>query len=161
MTEEFDLIDVLPHKPPMILVDKIISYDVEKLKLSAEVSISKDTLFFDTVMGGVPAWVGIEYMAQTIGALSGVFGKKKNEEKPTMGFILGTRKYENKIGCFKEGKSYRIDVEELFYSSGLGCFKGIIKDKKENICASAELNVFRMENSDDFVNQVVKGKIDG
>ena len=59
-----DIRSLVPHAGPMVLLDRVISVDEDSLL--AEVRIRSDSLFCNT--DGVGAWVGIEYMAQAIGA---------------------------------------------------------------------------------------------
>ena len=60
---------LLPHDAPMILIDKII--DVSKLTIHCQVEINAGGMFFDKQINATPAWVGIEFMAQTVAAWSG------------------------------------------------------------------------------------------
>src|ERR1051325_2359742 len=62
-----DIRSLLPHTGRMVLLDRVIAADADNL--CAEVTIRRDSVFFDG--SGVGAWVGIEYMAQTIGAYAG------------------------------------------------------------------------------------------
>ena len=63
--------ELLPHDPPMVLIDKVLSYDENSLV--AEVAIRPDSAFCGA--NGVPGWVGIEYMAQAIAAHAGASGR--------------------------------------------------------------------------------------
>jgi predicted hotdog family 3-hydroxylacyl-ACP dehydratase len=55
---------VVPHTGTMVLLDQIEYWD--ETGLQASVTIRADAPFAD--VSGVPAWVGIELMAQTIAA---------------------------------------------------------------------------------------------
>ena len=59
-----DIRSLLPHSGPMVLLDRVIAADEESL--CAEVRIRENSLFCNA--DGVGAWVGLEYMAQAIGA---------------------------------------------------------------------------------------------
>jgi ApeP dehydratase len=68
MTETLPPIaDLVPHKGPMCLLDRLI--EVEEERLVAEVMVSDSSLF--SRGGTVGAWVGIEYMAQAVAAWAG------------------------------------------------------------------------------------------
>ena len=153
---KYELSEILPHKSPMILVDEVVEYDLEKLSLKARIDIGPDSMFYDSVLGGVPSWIGLEYMAQSIGALSGLHGKEHGEGEPIMGFILGTRKYDNAIDFYKNGESYFVEIEELFFNLELGSFRCVIKDSKDEFCAEAELNVFRPQEPLRFIEELGK-----
>jgi len=84
-----DIRTLVPHAGPMVLLDRVISADEESL--CAEVRIRHDSLFCRA--GAVGAWVGLEYMAQAIGAYAG-FTACLRGEPIKLGYLLGTRCYE-------------------------------------------------------------------
>src|SRR5215471_7164387 len=84
-----DIRSLLPHAGPMVLLDRVISVDEDSLL--AEVCIRSDSLFCNG--GGVGAWVGVEYMAQAIGAWAGYTAQLRGEPVK-LGFLLGTRSYD-------------------------------------------------------------------
>ncbi len=133
------LATVLPHKKPMILIDNIVDYSIEEKWLKTCVTIRKDSLFYDTELQGIDSVIGIEYMAQTIGCYA--FFRKELDE-PQIGFLLGTRLYNNAIKKFELGKTYYILVKEFFVAEiySFECF--IYNDKDEEV-ASATINVYQ------------------
>jgi predicted hotdog family 3-hydroxylacyl-ACP dehydratase len=152
-----DLAEVLPHRQPMILIDRICSYDVEGRTLTAEFDVKDGSMFFDAVLCGTPSWVGLEYMAQTVGALTGILGLEERGEKPQIGFILGTRKYLNNICHFSVGKTYTVEASVVFYDDSVGSFKCEIRESTGEICAMAEINAFSPENVELFLKDAMNG----
>jgi predicted hotdog family 3-hydroxylacyl-ACP dehydratase len=148
-----DLAEVLPHKPPMILIDRVLSYDLESLGLIAEFDATENAMFFDAALGGIPPWAGLEYMAQATAALSGINNLEIGGEKPKMGFVLGTRRYQNNIEYYKKGKTYTVEVGKLFYDSSLGSFQCTIREVGGDVCARAEINVFSPDNVEEFLKE--------
>ena len=136
-----DLAKILPHEEPMILIDNIVEYSLEEKWLKSSVTISENSIFYDKDLGGIDSVVGIEYMAQTIGCYA--YYRKKHEE-PKIGFLLGTRLYNNAIKVFELGKTYYILVKEVFVAEifSFECF--IYNDKNEEI-ASATINVYQKD----------------
>lgn len=128
--------ELVPHAGQMLLLDKVIEYDNESLV--AEVVVRGDGLF--NVVDQVPAWVGIEYMAQTIAAHGGMMCVLAG--KPIqLGFLLGTRRYVSNITAFKVGERLTITVNRIMEDQGLGVFNcHIIAD---GIDISAKLNVYQ------------------
>ena len=59
---------------------------------------------------GVPAWAGVEYMAQTIAAHAGVEARARGEP-PAIGFLLGTRAYSTSVEKFPNGSKLTVTVE--------------------------------------------------
>jgi len=137
---------LLPHSPPMVLLDRVLSYSENCL--IAEVCISESSMFYDSDIGGVPAWAGIEYMAQSIAALAGI--KAKRAEKPIkIGFLLGTRKLILEQKIFRSGGVYCVMVEQLFRDeSGLASFECKIQ-QGESLCVWAKVNVFETDEKSD------------
>ena len=84
-----DIRQLLPHSGPMVLLDRVVVADDESM--CAEVRIRSDSFF--CADGGVGAWVGLEYMAQTIGAYAGYTAWLRGEPIK-IGYLLGTRCYE-------------------------------------------------------------------
>jgi predicted hotdog family 3-hydroxylacyl-ACP dehydratase len=146
-----DLAEALPHRPPMILIDRVLSYDLEALSLTAEFDATEKAMFFDSALGGVPSWAGLEYMAQATAALSGINNLEIGREKPKMGFVLGTRRYQNSIEYYRKGETYTVEVEKLFYDNTLGSFQCTIREAGGDICAAAEINVFSPDNVEEFL----------
>jgi predicted hotdog family 3-hydroxylacyl-ACP dehydratase len=100
--------------------------------------------------GGVGAWVGIEYMAQAIGAWAG-YNARLRGEPVKLGFLLGTRRYECRRAIFLLGSVLRVHVQRLFQNeNGLGSFECAI-DNQEGRVATATVTVFQPTNVDDFL----------
>lgn len=105
------LLELLPHKGKMHLLDRIVSYDLEKRTVTAEVDIKKNSIFYDKKLGGIPSYVSFEYIAQTISALSGIEGNVKGEPvKP--GVLLSVNGYSCSVGLFEPGDKVRIEITE-------------------------------------------------
>ena len=145
------LATILPHKEPMILIDDIIDYSVSDKWLKSCVTIREDSLFFDKIINGIDSAVGIEYMAQTIGCYAYF---RKNLSSPKIGFLLGTRLYNNAIKTFELEKTYYILVKEVFVAElySFECF--IYNDKNEEV-ASATINVYQSDN--DNIKEILNG----
>lgn len=113
---DMDISELLPHKGPAVLIDKILSDAPDSITVSAR--ITRQHPFY--VEGhGVPVWVGIEMMAQAIAAHAGLTGRRENRE-PRSGMLLGTRRYETKTSWFAENSDLEILAEREFgENSGL------------------------------------------
>lgn len=146
MKSAFNIQEVVPHSGIMSLLDEILDHGDQSL--CAQVSIDEDSLFAEA--RGVPAWVGIEYMAQTIAAYSGVIAHSAGQPV-SVGFLVGTRKYTCNQPFFPLGQTLKISVhEELRGDNGLGVFRCNITGG--TIDANASLSVFQPKNLDDFLN---------
>ena len=130
---------ILPHKEPMILIDDVIRYSIDEKWLMAEVSIDETSQFYDKQINGVPAIVGIEYMAQAIGCYAYY---RNDEKKPKIGYLLGTKKYNIKIDKFAKNQKYIIRVEEIFLDEALASFSCFIYNKHNDIIADSTVTVY-------------------
>lgn len=139
--------ELVPHSGTMSLLDKVVEYGEDWL--TAEVTISPETLFLTN--DAVPAWVGVEYMAQTIAAFAGILAKT-HQQDVKLGFLLGTRKYISSVSSFPIGTRLLIRVEkELQSDDGLGVFNCSID--ADNISVTARLNVFQPKDAEQFFEQ--------
>ena len=104
-----DIEELVLHRPPMLLVHALTEWDA----ISAEVLVNtQDSALFAETDGRIPAWVGIEYMAQAVSAYAGILAKQ-NGEPLCLGFLLGTRRYSTNVSHFSAGEQLRICVKEL------------------------------------------------
>ena len=133
-----DLIDLLPHDMPLALVDRLI--DVQELSIHSQVTISEQNIFFNHETKSIPAWVGIEFMAQSIAGWSGFHAWKKGN-KPPIGFLLGSRKYQAECSEFQQGDTLDIFAEQILENNGMAVFSCYIECNGQQI-ASSQLNVF-------------------
>jgi len=141
-----DIRSLVPHAGPMVLLDRVISADENSLL--AEVRIRSDSLFCNT--DGVGAWVGIEYMAQAIGAWAGYTARLRGEPVK-LGFVLGTRRYECSRPIFTLGSLLRVHILRVFQDeNGLCSFECSI-DNEEGRVATAIITVFQPPNIDDYL----------
>jgi len=137
---DFAIREILPQQGRMMLLDKVIEFD-DNLMIS-ELRVRNDGLFGDD--NAVPAWLGIEYMAQTIAAHTGLLDKIA--KRPiTMGLLLGTRRYLSNIDQFKVGTLLRVSVEKIIQDQGLGVYDCRISGA--TVAISAKLNVFQTDSS--------------
>lgn len=144
-----DVRTLVPHAGPMVLIDRAISADAENL--CAELRIRSESLF--CVNGAVGSWVGIEYMAQAIGAWAGYTARLRGEPVKR-GFLLGTRRYECLRPCFPVGALLRIHVRRLFQeANGLASFECRIEDER-GVIATGNLSVFQSTEPAEFSKKV-------
>ena len=135
--------ELIPHSPPMVLVDNIVDYGTDWLE--ARITIKPDSYFFDSEHQGVGSWVAIEYMAQAIAALAGIRAKSQGQEVK-LGFLLGSRKYHIHQPFLAVNQEYRIKVQQLYMDdSGLASFDCSIY-QQDTIFAQAKLNVFETDD---------------
>lgn len=148
---KYAIIDVLPHREPMILVDSLVSYDNDSC--ICQVKITKESPFYDESQSGVPSYIGIEYMAQAIAAYSGA-NALDNHDKVTIGFLLGSRKYKTFKSYFLLNTLLSIEIKQLYQeASGLSVFECEINDQTSETLANANINVYQPNDAEAFINE--------
>ncbi|HEX5693215.1 MAG TPA: hotdog family protein [Arenimonas sp.] len=137
---------LVPHRGGMLWLDRILACDDEGAV--AEAVVREEHPFIDG--DAVPAWVGIEYMAQCIAAWAGGQALARGEPvKP--GFLLGTRRYDCRRPRLVLGSRLRIEARrELMGDNGLGMFACRILDGDEEI-AVANVSVFESPDPDAYL----------
>ena len=135
----------------MILLDRIHGVGAEHIECI--VNVGPDAMFADPD-GNVPAWVGLELMAQTIAGFIG-YRAKVNGEPVKVGFLLGTRQYTADVDCFTNGQILCVRAHRLFMDdNGLGVFECKITDSvSHRLLASSNVNVFLPEDVQEFISQ--------
>ncbi|MDR0454694.1 MAG: hypothetical protein LBH05_07790 [Deferribacteraceae bacterium] len=150
-TKYNDLKDILPHKPPMILIDRVLEYDLEARSLAAEFDVTEKSLFFDSSIGGAPSWVGMEYMAQALGAFSGIYIAENDGGKPEIAFLLGSRDYQMFVDIFELNKTYTVYILENFADATLGSYHCLIKNG-DFMCAKADITAYKPKDPFKIIN---------
>ncbi len=150
MKPQYGLAELLPHSGRMRLLTSIVDYGDGWLE--AEVVIAEDSTFADA--DGVPASIGLEYMAQTVAAYTGL-QKRLNGEKPGLGLLLGTRKYNCNVGRFPIGQTLRVKTEpEMLGTNGFNVFNCELTG--EGVSVSAVLNVFEPVDAEAYLQEAQK-----
>ena len=152
MIEKEDPAFLIPHKGRMLLLSRINEYNLEERSLSAEYDITRDCLFYDPLIGGVPSWVAFEFLAQSIAALSGISSRLKGE-KPKIGFILSVSSLQMDIPFFPAGSTVEIRVKESSNLDQVSNFDGeaFLEGRKV-----LEGKLMVMNADDEHIKSVVK-----
>jgi len=137
-----ELKDLLPHREPMILLDRL--GQLTEQSLQTFVDIDADTQFLEGQ--GVPCYVGLEYMAQTVAAYAG-YRALQNGGIVKEGFILGTREVSFTKSYFSLGETLLITCREFMSNHEMGVFDCCIYSNTSQQCyGSCKLNVFQPEH---------------
>jgi len=95
--------DWLPHRGAMRLIDRVDRCDDAAIVCTAVVR--EEGLFVDA--DGLPAWVGIELMAQAAAAWAGARARAGGCA-PRVGFLVGARRYDARTPSFAVGASLQV-----------------------------------------------------
>jgi predicted hotdog family 3-hydroxylacyl-ACP dehydratase len=100
----YEVGQLVPHRGPMCLLDTIEGYGPDWLR--ARVTPRPGRAFANAL--GVPAWVGIEYMAQAASAFGGIEQVQRGEA-PSIGLLIGARYYR----CVQDAFPFGITLDVL------------------------------------------------
>ncbi len=136
--------EFLLHRKPMMLVTGIRHYSEDQLETYIDLSIPS---IFTGANGSVPAWVGLEYMAQSIAIFAGIQAKQ-NKSPLKLGFLLGTRKYESFLTSFDANALLTVSIEcSLLSDDGLALFDCTIHDEQKRLLARADVKAIMPDDS--------------
>jgi predicted hotdog family 3-hydroxylacyl-ACP dehydratase len=144
--------DVVPHRGAMLLLDTLLAADEDVV--TVEGPVRRGQLF--EADAGVPAYVGVEYMAQAIAAWAGCRSVRLGQPVK-IGFLLGTRRYACTRTHFPFGARLRIVARrEVMGDNGLGMFACSLAMDGE-VLAEAMLSVFEPPDAEAFLQSPEAG----
>lgn len=134
--------DFLPHKTPMVLVERVIAVNDDSVH--CQVSTAKEGCLapFLTTQGELPAWFGVEIMAQTVGVWSGWQAKRAGSTLILPGMLLGGRGWRATQSTFPANATLDITMRLLMRDDRMGSFEGEICHG-ERLLASGRLNTYQ------------------
>jgi len=133
-----ELLDLVPHRPPMLLLQGILAVTEEGCISQALVD---PCAWYAQEDGSMPGWFGIELMAQTSAAYS---WSRKQELglPPGIGYLLGTQCYQSRLAAFPAGAVLEVEAQLCFLDeSGLSAFTCEIRHLGQRV-AHATLKTF-------------------
>ncbi|MEE8059044.1 MAG: 3-hydroxylacyl-ACP dehydratase [Pseudomonadales bacterium] len=146
----FDSVDeLLPHSGEMVLISDVTYWDDES---TCVVVHQVGTSVFADDEGNVPAWVGVEYMAQAVAIFAGIQAKL-NDQPIRLGFLLGTRRYSSYVSSFP--KNTRLDIRvnrQFFEENGIALFACSIY-AGEKLLAEADIKAIQPDNVDELIGR--------
>jgi predicted hotdog family 3-hydroxylacyl-ACP dehydratase len=140
---------ILPHRGTMLLLDRVSACTDETL--TAYASVRADAWYADAD-GAMPAWIGIELMAQAIAAHVGLLAMRAGG-KARPGVLLGSRRYEAHIPAFARDAQLRIEAKELLRGhdgQGHGAYECAIHHDSV-CCAEAVIKVYQPADFQSFI----------
>ena len=100
----------VPHAAPLLLLDTLH-------RVSEEVCLTRTTVdpqaWYAEPDGSMPAWFGLELMAQTAAAFNGHWAGQRGLP-PAMGYLVGTRDFQSSLPCFPAGALLEVEARPLY-----------------------------------------------
>jgi predicted hotdog family 3-hydroxylacyl-ACP dehydratase len=137
--------ELLPHDPPMMLVDHVLHHDEAGTVCIVDPAASS---LFRNEDGSVPTWLGLEYMAQTVAAYGGLVDRAAG--RPTRpGLFLGSRRLSFATDRFPGDRLLEVHARHLRGLTGLIAFDCEVRDATSaQVLVSGVLNVYLMDSFD-------------
>ena len=132
-------VDVLPHRPPMVLLDRIVGHETERTVCAVDVTPSTRFLGADAC---VPAWVGVEYMAQCVAAHAGLVARARGEPV-RLGLLIGARRIDFHTDGFAVGQTVIVTAVHAWGERELASFTCSLTDSAtDRVLAEAVMSVY-------------------
>ncbi|MDR5801398.1 hotdog family protein [Caballeronia sp. LZ001] len=145
--------ELLPHRGTMRLLDSVLDCGPETIRVLARVD--RDAWYADA-HGAMPAWIGIELMAQAIGAHVGLHARRKGgAARP--GVLLGTQRYHANVSSFDVDACLLIDAQLVLQSDdGQGAYECAISNDDGLRLAHAVIKVYQPGDFQTFMEGSLK-----
>ena len=119
MTDRARLEALLPHRRPMLLLDRFVDGDGDWAR--AEARIDEKHPFLEPGLG-VPSWALIEMFAQNAALIGGLRAQAEQVPVP-QGFLLGTRRFACPVSHVPVGTTLVLEARTSFRdSNGMGAY---------------------------------------
>lgn len=127
----------LLHRSPMLFIDSIVA--INEKSVCCQAIIKENNIFYDSAICGVHAWVGVEFMAQTMAAFANY---QKPQAEPQIGFLMSVRKFSCLQSYFKLNEVLTIIADNEYLQDNVGVFQCRIMINNK-LVASAKLSAFQ------------------
>ena len=131
------LTELLPHAPPMILLDAVVARTHDSI--TCEVGVRAGAPFCGP--RGVDAVVALEYMAQAAGIYAGL-ATHAGGEPVRPGFLIGCSELDLEVDIVPVNTRLLVEVKQVWGDADLGQFQGKVHDDAQ-VIATATFNVAR------------------
>ncbi len=127
---------LVPHAPPMLLLDELVEWAPGRARCA--VRLRPDSPFMED--GRVRALVSLEYMAQAAAACAGMEARG-GEGAARGGLLLGTRELSLAVAHFRAGDELMVEAERVSADEQVTSFRCQVHRGQE-LVARAVLSVF-------------------
>lgn len=139
--KRYDLSELVPHKPPLLLIHEVLAVTEQSISVLIDLSIPS---VFHEDDGLVASYVGIEYISQAAAALVG-YHRVRQGLDVKIGFLLGTRLYNSVSNQFDFDEKLIVQVTEEWVDDIIGVYQGQIM-QGDNLFASSQIKAIMPED---------------
>ena len=136
-----DVADLIPHQPPMRLLDAIVESGESHLKATA--AIEPGCPFWTA--DGVHSCIGLEYLGQACAAYFAICTPGSADIKPRPGMLIASRTYQCNRAYFPAHRTLAINISpsSKVTATGLVKFTGTLSDlATSESFANGDLSVY-------------------
>lgn len=149
----------IKHRRAMLLVDEVlnVTLEAEHQRIITRSTLNSSCVFFEKELTAIPAWAGLEFLAQSAAILVGIDDEQKGL-RIQLGFLLGSRNYESHCQGFNINSTITVDVSTDYQDGDIRVFSGCILDEQGNVLAEGSLTAFRPEDEDTYLQDEAQSK---
>lgn len=129
--------NLLPHEPPMLWVDEVLRHEDDNV--TCRLTVRDEHVFVE--QGRVEPLIAIEWMAQAVGALVGLWDRG-NDESPRPGFLIAIPEARFEVESFAVGDVLTLHARRAWGDHQLASFECEVELRGQRV-ASAQLSVYR------------------
>lgn len=135
--------ELLPHRARAVLLERVIAHQPKTTTCAVDPNAGELLRDAD---GCVPAYFGLEYMAQTIAAHGGLLDRAAGRETRP-GFFLGSRRVAFAVDRFRPGQALEATATHIRGTAGLLAFDCAIREAgSAEPMVSGVLTVYLLES---------------
>lgn len=144
--------ELLLHRDNMLLLKEVTAFsDDAATCLSIP---DADAWYASAAAGAMPAWIGIELMAQAIAAHVALLARRDGKA-PKAGVLLGTRDFRSAQPAFAGGRPLLVHACQSFRNAdGLASYDCRIESEQGEELAAAALTVYEPDNFEQFISGI-------
>jgi len=117
----------LPHRAPMLLLDELLAVDEDTCHCRVTVDRRGVLAPFLNAEGALPAWFGLEVMAQAVAVWSGWHQRQAGLHEIALRMLLGSRRFATEQPSFADGSALDVHVTLLARDERIGGFEADIR----------------------------------
>ncbi len=134
MTEYKEPEGYLPHRRPMVVLDKVVSVDSDSAVCESYVNADGVLGSFIAEDGSLPAVFSLELISQTLGVWSGYSAQLNHLSKAPMGMIMSVRNLNCIKPVFQKDSVLTTKIRVLMNDGVIGSCEGSVYEGDELVC---------------------------
>lgn len=129
--------ELLPHRPPMLWLDQVVAREGDAIH--CRLTVREEHVFVSA--GEVEPLVSVEWMAQAVGALVGLFDRAR-EQAPRPGYLIAVPEASFSVERFVVGDVVDVYARRAWGDESLASFECRCERAGE-LAATTQVSVYR------------------